>query len=243
MFIVAAGSYTDATMKHRVPLAIASTFGLLMIAGSFIPPLTFLQEKSQEWFLIVSAIAFFVGGANLVVYHLRKISDNQAGWGYSAITLAMFAVTVTVGSLKIGVPAMDESPGAPWTGRYQEEGGAFWWLYEYMMQPITATMFSLLAFYVASAAFRAFRAKNTEAILLLGTAFIVLLSQAEEPLRAILTGAAPKREQLVLMEPTEWIRSVFNTAGQRAIIIGIAMGVIATSLRVLLGRDRSYLGE
>ncbi len=243
MFIVQGGSYTGPTMKHVVPLAIASAFGLLMIAGSFIPPLTFLQEKSQEWFLIVSAIAFFVGGANLVVYHLRKISDNQAGWGYSVITLTMFALTVTVGTLKIGVPAMDEFPNYPWSGRYQEEGGAFWWLYEYLMQPITATMFSLLAFYVASAAFRAFRAKNTEAVLLLGTAFIVLLSQAEEPLRALLTGSPPTREQLYLPQTALWIRSVFNTAGQRAIIIGIAMGVIATSLRVLLGRDRSYLGE
>jgi hypothetical protein len=229
-------------MKHLIPLAIASFFGLLMIAGYFVPKLTFLQEKAQEWFLIVSAIAFFVGGANLVVYHLRKISDNEAGWGYSVITLAMFAITVTVGTLKIGVPANDDFPNFPWSGRYQEEGGAFWWLYEYMMQPITATMFSLLAFYVASAAFRAFRAKNVEALLLLGTAFIVLLSQAEEPLRALVTGTPPTRDELYLPHAALWIRSVFNTAGQRAIIIGISIGVAATSLRVLLGRDRSYLG-
>lgn len=230
-------------MKHLIPLAIASFFGVLMIAGSFVPPLTFLQEKAQEWFMIVSAIAFFVGGANLVIYHLRKISDNEAGWGYSVITLAMFAITVTVGTLKIEVPPNDDSPSFLWSGRYQEEGSAFWWLYEYMMQPITATMFSLLAFYVASAAFRAFRAKNVEALLLLGTAFIVLLSQAEEPLRALVAGTPPKREELYLPHAALWIRSVFNTAGQRAIIIGISIGVAATSLRVLLGRDRSYLGE
>lgn len=80
---------------------------------------------------------------------------------------------------KSGVPVADGSPNYPWSGRYLEEGGAFWWLYEYIMQPITSTMFALLAFYVASAAFRAFRAKNAEALVLLLTAFIVLLSQTD----------------------------------------------------------------
>ncbi len=230
-------------MKHLIPLVIASTFGLLMIAGYFVPPVTFLQETVAEWFLIVSAIAFFIGGANLVVYHLRKISDREAGWGYSAITLAAFLITSVVGGLKVGVAPMDEFPLKVWSGRYQEEGSAFWWLYEYLMQPITSTMFALLAFYVASAAFRAFRAKNMEAVLLLATAFIVLLSQAEEPLRALITGRPPLKDDLLLQQVAMWIRSVFNTAGQRAMIIGIAMGVAATSLRVLMGKDRSYLGE
>ena len=230
-------------MKQLIPLAIAGAFGVLMIAGYFVPPIAFLQDKAQEWFLIVSAIAFFIGGANLVLYHLRKISDNEAGWGYSVITLGMFFGTVAVGALKIGVPPADQFPNYRWSGRYLEEGSAFWWLYEYMMQPITSTMFALLAFYVASAAFRAFRAKNTEAVVLLLTAFIVLLSQTEEPLRAMLTGQTPERNDLWLVEPSQWIRLVFNKAGQRAIVIGIAMGVAATSLRILLGRDRSYLGE
>ena len=63
----------------------------------------------------------------------------------------------------------------PNSGEYRETGTAFWWLYEYAFKPLTATMFAMLAFYVASAAFRAFRAKNVEAALLLGTAFIILL--------------------------------------------------------------------
>jgi hypothetical protein len=42
---------------------------------------------------------------------------------------------------------------------------------------------------------------------------------------------------------TVTIMTVFNTAGTRAIMIGIALGIASTSLKVLLGVDRSYLGS
>ena len=67
-----------------------------------------------------------------------------------------------------------------WSGQFQQEGGAFWWIYQYLFSPVVSTMFALLAFYVASAAFRAFRAKNLEAILLLVTALIVLIGQTKD---------------------------------------------------------------
>ena len=62
-------------------------------------------------------------------------------------------------------------------GHVPQTGSAFWFCYQYAFQPLTATIFAMLAFYIASAAFRAFRAKNLEAMLLLGTAFIVLLGR------------------------------------------------------------------
>jgi hypothetical protein len=114
-------------------------------------------------------------------------------------------------------------------------------------------MFALLAFYIASAAFRAFRAKNTEAILLLLTAFIVLLGRTYSGIWLTSWVDALVAEEntawyaemirgLRLDRMTETIMSVFNLAGMRAITIGIALGVAATSLKVLLGVDRSYLG-
>jgi hypothetical protein len=130
----------------------------------------------------------------------------------------------------------------PLSGDYKATGSPFWWVYEYLFQPLTATMFALLAFYVASAAFRAFRAKNTEAILLLGTAFIILVVQT--PLGAWLTGWVPDSlSALQADEMKRYIMSLFNTAGNRAIMIGIALGTAATSLQILLGVDRSYLGR
>ena len=130
----------------------------------------------------------------------------------------------------------------PWSGAYDSEGSAFWYIYEYGIWPLTATMFSLLAFYVASAAFRAFRAKNPEAILLLGTAFIILLGRTYAG--TVLTAWMPNHlHALTIPEISVLIMVVFTTAGNRAIMIGIALGIASTSLKVLFGVDRSYLGS
>jgi len=133
-------------------------------------------------------------------------------------------------------------PKYRWSGSYRAGGSPFWWIYEYLFKPLTATMFAMLAFYVASAAFRAFRAKNFEAMLLLGTAFIILLGRTFAGV--MMTAWLPDSLSGLRVENlTVYIMGVFNTAGNRAIMIGIALGIASMSLKVLLGVDRSYLGS
>jgi hypothetical protein len=227
-------------MKSTVPWLIAAVTGCVMIAAWFVPVAYEWRDEAGTWFEILAAIAFVLGGANLFAQHLQKISARRAGWGYSAVTLISFVGTLTVGLLKVGVISEDRQH--PWSGHYQAEGSALWWLYWYVYGPLTAAMFALLAFYVASAAFRAFRVKNAEATVLLATAFIVLLGRTYAG--AWLTSPVPDEySALTFPGATTIIMGVFNTAGQRAIMIGIALGVAATSLKVLLGVDRSYLGS
>ncbi len=134
------------------------------------------------------------------------------------------------------------TPKYTWSGPYQSGGNLFWWLYEYAFKPLTATMFAMLAFYVASAAFRAFRAKNLEAILLLGTAFIILLGRTY--IGVAMTAWIPDAlKAFRIDELTIYIMSIFVTTGNRAIMIGVALGIASVSLKVLLGIDRSYLGS
>jgi hypothetical protein len=233
-------------MSKTVPVAIASLVGFLMIVAYFSPFLLPWRQMAEDWYAIIAAIAMVYGGISLCIHHLKKISDREAGWGFSAVTVLAFSVTVIAGLLKLGVvPESVNHLDKAWSGRFQQEGGVLWWNFQYLLSPIVSTMFALLAFYVASAAFRAFRAKNIEAILLLVTALIVLMGQTKD--REITSFFFPNptdgsRPYVPIADVTEFIRKTFVTAGQRAIIIGVALGVMATSLRVLLGLDSNYLG-
>ena len=129
----------------------------------------------------------------------------------------------------------------PWSGDYAESGTPFDWMYLWVLQPLMTTTFALLAFYVASAAFRAFRAKNLEATLLLGTALIILFRATM--FAGYVQVTLPDDSLLGMDRIYAFVMSVFNTAGNRAIMIGIALGIASTSLKVLLGIDRSYLGS
>lgn len=228
-------------MKRTIPLLITAITGFVLIFAYFIPATQGWGEVVMIWFDILASIAFILGGGNLLRIHLKKMSDREEGWGYSAVTLFAFIVTLTIGLGKLGVNPNMQFPTYEWSGQYRSIGSPFWWIYEYVFKPLTATMFAMLAFYVASAAFRAFRAKNLEAILLLGTAFIILLGRTFAGV--LLTSWLPDwLAGLKLENLTVTIMQIFNTAGNRAIMIGISLGVAATSLKVLLGVDRSYLG-
>ena len=114
-----------------------------------------------------------------------------------------------------------------------KEGRVFTWLYETVFRPCNATMFALLAFFIVSAAFRAFRARNIDAGLLLGGAILVMLGRV--PIGRAISDTLPAIAQ--------WILDVPNNGSRRAIMMGAAIGAIATGLRILLGLERSHLGS
>jgi len=229
-------------MKRSIPFAIAAAVGFVLIASYFVPYTQSWGEDSMVWFDILASIAFILGAANLLKMNLEKISNQRAGWGYAVVTLIAFLITLVVGLGKIGVLPSESFPSYTWSGNHVSEGSALWWIYQYVIFPLSSTMFALLAFFIASAAFRAFRAKNSQAIILLTTAFIVLLGRTYAGI--VLTSWMPEELSALRLENvTDTIMQVFNLAGNRAITIGIALGVVSTSLKVLLGVDRSYLGS
>jgi hypothetical protein len=213
-------------MRREIPMIVAFVAGVIIILEFFVPALQNVAAQIQKWFLVVVAFAILVGAFNLLRINYMKVRDRRADWPYSVVLIAgLFGMAI------VGV------------GWGVEQGTILDWLFNYLMFPMSSTMFALLAFFVASAAYRAFRARTVDATLLLVTAVVVMLGQVP-----IGSAWVPSwwPDSLVFLKP-DWLKdrimTIFNTAGQRAILIGASLGVVSTSLRILLGIERTYLGE
>jgi len=221
-------------MFHRfsIPPILVFCTALVLIVAVFVPPLEPLREDFTLFFDILAAFAFVLGGASLLGRHRHKIQRRASGWHYSLVCLIAFFFTLGVGLFKFG-----SSTGIG--GDVLTEGSLFKWIYDYVFSPCDATLFSLLAFFVASAAFRAFRVRSWEATVMLVTAFLLLLGRTF--LGTLVTAWLPDRlEAFELPNLVNWIMSVPLTAGNRAILIGVALGTIATCLKIILGIERPY---
>lgn len=224
-------------MKRTVPLAITFIVGTVLVLADFIPhkPFGNLGDDFSLYFDIIAVFAFLLGGGNLIRVHLTKVNRKKEDWPFSLVTLGGFLVMLAAGIFKINNPDGIQGDVAAFGSLFND-------LYMYIFTPLQASMFALLAFFVGSASYRAFRAKNIEATILLIAAFIILLGRTPFGLWLTqdLTGGWS-----FLQIPTmaNWIMDVPNLAGQRAIMIGIALGVISMSLRVILGVERTYLGQ
>ncbi|RME21655.1 MAG: hypothetical protein D6800_11845 [Candidatus Zixiibacteriota bacterium] len=222
-------------MRRQVPLFLTFFVGTLLIVSVFMPPTENLGENFTLFFDIIAVFAFFLGGGNLLRIHLNKVYRKSRDWKYSIVTLTGFLFTLAIGLFRIGHPGTI-ADAVDMTGSW------FRAIFDYIFTPLASTMYALLAFFIASASYRAFRAKNREATILLAAAFIILLGQT--PLGVVLTSWIPKPFDILhIPNLAVWLMSSPNLAGQRAIIIGIGLGVVSMSLRLILGIERTYLGD
>jgi uncharacterized membrane protein YhaH (DUF805 family) len=204
------------------------------VLAYFVPhaPFDQLETYYNEWFSIVASFAIWLGALNLMKLSIVRISRKSHDWQLSWVVIACFLVIVVVGALD-GFNGLHQEP----PGSFRDPGTHFDWLYTYIYTPLSSTMFAILAFFVASASYRAFRARNLQATLLLVAGVLVMLGRV--PLGDILTSAIPEGWQA--SDWASWIMNFPQTAGQRAIKIGVALGIVSTSLRIILGIERSHL--
>lgn len=216
--------------RRQIPLLITFVTAAVMTLQYYFANLNWISNFLVEWFAAISAFAYVLGGASLFMVNGRKIQKQAPGWFYNLTLLVSLVVTLYFGLFK-------HYPGH----RPTEPGTAFYWIFDYVYDPLSATMYSLLAFFIASASFRAFRAKSVESTLLLLSAFIIMILRV--PLGEWLWAQLPFFSQIevsVIIE--EYMMSGFNIAGQRAIQLAAAIGLISMSFKIMLGIERSYLG-
>ena len=204
-------------MRREVPIIICFLAGFFFISDFFIPQegWTEVAHRVNQWAIIVIAFAYVLGVANIVRVNSQVIRRKESDWKYKIVLLCGLALMLTLG-IGFGI----------------REGTAFNWIFMNAIYPMQSTMFSLLAFYIASAAFRAFRIRTWSAALLAITAILVMI------------GRVPVGEMVWKDFPnfTEWIMNVPQLAAKRAIMIGAALGAISTGLKVLIGLERTYMG-
>ena len=157
-------------MKRKIPFFITTFVGVFMTAKFFlkISLVEAVANEIEQWCLIIVAFAILLGIANLFRLNILTIVRRRPDWQYKIILLLSFLVTAISGFMVFAVKG-------DITGK-----NAFTFIFLNAYLPLDSTMYGLLAFYIASAAFRAFRAKNTESTLMLSAAILVMLGDMSQ---------------------------------------------------------------
>jgi len=259
----------------------AFTIGFLM-RGAYTVNINSAGEASQA---VAQVVAGEIGGTVQASEVLLGLIEEDSPLMLEKVHFTGKSVNKVANQLMESGANVEIIP-ANWGAHLTKKDSLFNWMFFKIFTPLSATMFALLAFLVASAAYRAFRIRNFEATLLLGSGIIIMLGRVPIGSKisswfvlyviVLLLGVIVnswKRNRILTFSTVgigillvtiagiymgwpidrpgfaylpilqDWIYLVPNIAGARAIMIGIGLGVFATSIRYILGIEKSYIGE
>jgi len=104
--------------------------------------------------------------------------------------------------------------------------------YGYVYTALATAMLGFTAFYNYTAIYRAFRIRNLDALLFAVAAILLIMMYA--PIYELLWSGS--------VDIANWILAVPNLGASRGVILGIAIGMLALAVRILLGYERPYGG-
>ncbi|MCS7224610.1 MAG: hypothetical protein NZ959_08670 [Armatimonadetes bacterium] len=229
--------------RRRLTALVTFIVGLYWPLEFFYPEHNFLtpwRDSVAELGRILVAFTFGLGGVNLFLIHGRHIIRRTPNLLFSIVFFLGFFAMATAGMMKdFGQNWLEARPGPGQQGFWE---ASFNILFKGALLPLASTVFSLLAFFIASAAFRAFRARTLEAGLLMATSFLVMM--ANVPAGPWLTSFLPDEgilrwgrwENIV-----HWLMTQINTPAMRAILFGVWVGTIGAALRIWLSLERAFV--
>jgi hypothetical protein len=203
-------------LRKELPVWVGMIAGGIVLIEYFfnVPALTTVSRELVSWRTILAAFALALGVGNLTRIHLKAVRDRRPIWPYSLLLL----VTI-YGYLVLGLVGTPNHP------TYQ-----FFW--NNLYQPLSATWYSTTVFYMTSATWRAFRVRTPQSAVLLLSGIIVMLGSV-----GIGYAMSPEIPKL-----SSWLLNIPNTAALRGITMGAALGMVALSMRIILGLERGHLG-
>ena len=206
------------------------------------PSVNFLSDHNDivaNFSLIFQAFALGLGVISLVQQHAKVVVRGTSGWAFSAALLVAFFSMVIFGLLNAYAPH----------GRILHtavtNAEVFSFLFVGGLTNFGSAMFSMVAFFIASAAYRAFRIKTIESSLLMLSAMIVMLGSVS--FGTWITHGLPEHgsplSNLRIENVSQWIMIQVNSPAQRGILFGLGVGELAVALRIWLSLERGSYFE
>ena len=211
-------------VPEGAPRMVTKTEDLMVGEAVKVGPTTYFsawRTDVDNFFLVIVNFTLGFGLISLSLVHIAQVKKRSTGY-YNSILLFIAMGTAVVATF------WDNAPD----GSLRRQ--IFDTMYFHITRALGSTTFSLLTFYMASAAYRAFKVKSLEAAVMAVSAVIVMMGQV--PLGMWLTQSLPNQAQVPTL--AGWILYIPNTAAYRAVMFGIMMGALATALRIWLSLER-----
>ena len=199
-------------------IAIAS--GIIVLLGYFypIPILLQLRILLTNWAILIAAMTVLIGIYNIVAVHAEKIRTGQKGSANSWVLIVSLFLTI---AYLIFAMLSDTQEFA-----MRVVADSF-------IVPVEASLMAILAVTLIYASIRLLgRRLDVMSVIFLVAAVLFLIAFMPTPF-----GPIPG-DQVIAQ-----FMNVFSTGGARGLLIGIALGVLLTGLRVIFGVDRPYGGQ
>jgi hypothetical protein len=222
---------------------IAIAAGLITLGGYFLPQLALFRTLLISWVIMLGAVAMCLGALNLGSVHLQKIFQQGRGWPYSLVVLAGLLIGLSVGFVPPLMAFSAQLQGQPAIEATGLGNPYSQWVFRYLQSALGTAISGLMVFFLVFAGFRLLRRPTWR---LTSVVFIVVAIVSLMGMTPFLFDVAnlPVTSKLSLNAvrawPWAWLSQVPAVAGARGLILGIALGAIATGLRVLLAIDRPY---
>ena len=231
---------------NLVLTVIAMIAGWITLLGYFWNFAVPLRALLVGWVVILGAVAVILGALSLGAVHLKKIFQQGRGWPYSLFVILGLLIGLSAGLAPILMPLFEGviSGAAPSTTATGLGNPYSQWVFRYLQSALGTAISGMIVFFLVFAGFRLLRRRSwrltsvvfiiVAIVSLIGMAPFFNLDIADVPV------IGPYTLNSVRTWPWLWLSQVPAVAGARGLLLGIALGAIATGLRVLLAVDRPY---